>query len=48
MTHHNENCPDCHGTGELRTMESVYPGEPHMADVGTRKCHCRRRELEEE
>lgn len=39
-------CEDCNGTGEVSVMEAVYPGEPHMADVGTRKCHCQVREDE--
>lgn len=33
-------CEECLGTGEVRVMEPVYPGEPHMADTGTRKCLC--------
>lgn len=33
-------CEYCGGTGEVSTMEQVYPGEPHMADVGTEKCIC--------
>lgn len=36
-----EVCSICHDTGEVACMESVYPGEPHMADVGTRECECR-------
>ena len=35
-----EVCMHCYGTGEITTMERVYPNEPHMADIGTRKCHC--------
>lgn len=35
-----EICEWCGGTGEVTTMEQVYPGEPHMADIGTRKCIC--------
>lgn len=31
-------CRTCGGTGEVRTMEQVYAGEPHMADVGTGRC----------
>lgn len=31
-------CETCGNTGEVRTMEAVYPGEPHMADVGTGPC----------
>lgn len=33
-----EVCQTCGGTGEVSTMERVYPGEPHMADVGTDRC----------
>lgn len=36
------DCEDCEDTGEVSCMESVYPGEPHMAMVGTEMCHCRR------
>lgn len=35
-----EVCAECLGTGEVSTSEQVYPGEPHMADIGTRKCRC--------
>jgi hypothetical protein len=35
-----EKCEYCGGTGELDCMDAVYPGEPHMAMVGTRKCVC--------
>lgn len=31
-------CQTCGGTGEVSKMEAVYPGEPHMADVGTQPC----------
>lgn len=31
-------CAECRGTGKIRFDEPVYPGEPHMADTGTRKC----------
>lgn len=34
-------CDECGGQGEVSTQEQVYPGEPHTADIGTRKCHCR-------
>ena len=27
-------CPECEGTGEIRIQSQVYPGEPHMADLG--------------
>lgn len=33
-----EKCQTCGGTGEVDTMEQVYPGEPHMAPIGTGKC----------
>lgn len=36
-----EECSDCGGTGEVNTYEPVYPGEPHYADVGVKKCHCK-------
>jgi hypothetical protein len=38
-------CEECGGTGEVRTMEPVYPdaGSP-MADIGTRTCICRKRQ----
>lgn len=34
-------CNECNGTGELTTMESVYPGTPDshiMAPIGSEKC----------
>lgn len=31
-------CALCLGTGEIVTSEQVYPGEPHMADIGTAVC----------
>lgn len=31
-------CETCGGSSEVSSMESVYPGEPHQADVGTSKC----------
>lgn len=34
-------CKLCNDTGEVDCMDYVYPGEPHMAMVGTRKCECR-------
>lgn len=37
-------CEHCGGTGELSSMEAVYPGEPHMADIGTRPCICQIRD----
>lgn len=33
-------CPICGGSGEVSIMEAVYPGEPHMAYIGTRQCEC--------
>jgi hypothetical protein len=39
-----EVCELCGGTGEVTTSEQVYPGEPHMADIGTRKCICQLKE----
>lgn len=33
-------CTYCNGTGEVDSMEQVYPGEPHQAPIGTRKCEC--------
>lgn len=40
-------CGKCHDTGEVDTMESIYPGEPHMGPVGSRPCDCRIKEDEE-
>lgn len=34
----DEVCATCGGTGEVSRMEAVYPGEPHMADVGIGPC----------
>lgn len=36
-----EACGSCGGSGEVTTMEYVYPGEPHMAPVGIAPCRCR-------
>lgn len=33
-----EVCAECHGDGEVTTMERVYAGEPHMAPIGTATC----------
>jgi len=33
-----EVCETCGGTGEVSCMEAVYPGEPHMAPIGTQPC----------
>lgn len=38
------DCEICQDTGEVDTMESVYPGEPHQAPIGTQKCECRLRD----
>lgn len=35
-----ELCEFCLGSGEVTTYEQVYPGEPHVADVGTETCIC--------
>ena len=35
-----EVCEHCDGTGEVSVDEQVYPGEPHTASIGTRKCIC--------
>ena len=35
---HEDTCQTCRGTGEVATMERVYPNEPHMADVGSGPC----------
>lgn len=34
-------CGHCGGTGEVTVDEQVYPGEPHMAPIGTRTCVCK-------
>jgi hypothetical protein len=31
-------CQLCAGTGEIITMEYVYPNEPHVAPIGTAPC----------
>ena len=33
-------CKLCGGTGEVESMEKVWPNEPHMAAIGTKKCIC--------
>ena len=37
-----KECEFCGGTNgehhDIVTMEYVYPGEPHMAPIGTRDC----------
>ena len=36
-----EVCEECGGTGRISIMSPVYPGEPHMADLGdSRPCIC--------
>lgn len=37
-------CEFCCGTGEVSTMEQVWAGEPHYADIGTRFCICQIKE----
>lgn len=37
-------CEHCEDSGEVSRMEAVYPGEPHMADIGTETCTCKRRD----
>ena len=39
-----EVCEFCGGTGEVTVDEAVYPGEPHMAAIGTKKCVCQIKE----
>ena len=34
-------CEFCEDTGEVTVDEYVYPGEPHTAPIGSRKCVCR-------
>jgi hypothetical protein len=36
-----EECEICGGTGEVSILEQVWPNEPQVAPVGTRKCECR-------
>lgn len=43
----DEVCAECLGTGEVTTMEYVYPGEPHMAPIGTKPCLCQIKEPDE-
>lgn len=35
-----KECSICHGEGVVDTMEAVYPGEPHMAPIGSQPCVC--------
>ncbi len=48
MNKEEQECPDCGGTGEVTTMEPVYPEDPGspLAPIGTAKCHCRIKEPE--
>lgn len=41
-------CTECNGTGEVTTMERVYPdaGSP-SAPIGTEKCRCQIRDEDE-
>lgn len=40
-----EECPECGGTGKITILSQVYPGEPHMADLGdSRPCICQIRD----
>lgn len=43
-----EVCAVCRGEGEITVDEQVYPGEPHMAPTGIRKCECQIRDDGEE
>jgi hypothetical protein len=43
-----EVCEMCGGTGEVTTMETVYPGEPHMAPIGVGPCECMMPEPDQE
>lgn len=43
--HHEEYLEECEFCGgangehhDITTMEYVYPGEPHMAPIGTQRC----------
>ena len=31
-------CGTCGGSGEITTMERVYPNEPHLAPIGSEPC----------
>ena len=31
-------CDTCGDSGEITVDEQVYPGEPHMAPIGTKPC----------
>ncbi|MFA6158866.1 MAG: hypothetical protein WC763_04590 [Candidatus Paceibacterota bacterium] len=41
-------CEYCLGAGEVTVDERVYPGEPHMAPIGTEKCQCQLNEETED
>lgn len=34
-------CADCLGSGEVTSLDYVYAGEPHMADVKIEVCACK-------
>lgn len=34
------NCEFCGGEGKVPSMEQVYAGEPHYADIGEEDCIC--------
>lgn len=40
-------CELCNGTGKVSQSEAVYPGEPHMADIGESTCECSVRDDDE-
>ena len=33
-------CAYCLGSGQVPSMEQVYPGEPHYANTGVQPCIC--------
>lgn len=37
-TYNEFECATCEDTGEVDTMEQVYPNEPHTAPIGTGPC----------
>lgn len=36
----DKDCEFCGGEGTIPSMEQVYAGEPHYADVGEEDCIC--------
>lgn len=36
----DKECEHCNGTGIVDAVVAVYPGEPHMAHVGSQQCIC--------